>query len=386
MARTMDEVRSAQSQLNAQRRALQGVFDSQRGWPDTRAPPLYAGESEKLTITRTTEPIVMLIRGKNKKLAVITSPILRDMYSLSGWTDDHPHLQIIGSASWCNNLIKFAQNTGLQLPRHKFDGNVPGRFHASHAEAKLLAIYMDFLTNHLDALQFLGQVTQWDYKVLDLDVSDAACGGCQLIARQLYERYDVLVNFTSQGQICYPKCKNFRCAAEMRDGSRVFCGICQTQMTHLQMTRIDLPRKSAAELGKIIEEAAKQLALCTGRKSFIRDIVKVAAWHPTLGLELYHQDEVRESDLTIIVEGLTPEVVEEIVEDCLEKALTLLSPPNDNCMNCARRAVFAFIHILDIPALAQAFGDVDTFPWTKALRNYLAQYLFIDLVIHITIW
>jgi len=283
---------SARSQQLAQVRSLHGEFNSFPGWvgPDANSP--YAGERERWTLRRIVKPIDFSIKARNKKLAVIVSPILQGTSSLSGWTNNHPHLRIIDSASWSGKLLSFASSTGLQLPRDDLDGSVPGKYAASHAEAKLLAVYMDLLTNHPEMLQVLREVAGWNHNVLDIDVSAAVCDGCQLISRQMYEKHDLLVNFTSQGQICYPKCKNFKCAAEMRDGLRIFCAKCQIRLTSLQATCINLPRKSAEELHAVIEEAVKNLSLCTRDKSLIRHIVNVTSSNPHLGLICFSYLEV----------------------------------------------------------------------------------------------
>ena len=238
----LDRALSEQSQLTAGQRATQGTFLTRSGWVDKPKHPYYAEESEKLTITWRTDPVDMCVNGRNKTLAVIVSPILHNVFSLSGWANNHSHLPIIDSHLWTSAVEEEAARMEMQLPRHIWDTDGrDGKYHASHAEAKLMALYINFYTKWSEALQDLASITHWDPRVLDIDVSGVVCHGCREIARSIYEKHNVMVNFTVQGGIVHPRCKNFYCKQEMLDGLRLFCEICQTQIDHLPTICVDLP-------------------------------------------------------------------------------------------------------------------------------------------------
>lgn len=93
-----DILRSKKSQESAAQSASLGEFVSQIGWKGQSSPPLSANEDEKLTIIRTMKASGFRVRGRNKVMASITSPILQSSLSLSGWKDDHSHLPIIQSS------------------------------------------------------------------------------------------------------------------------------------------------------------------------------------------------------------------------------------------------------------------------------------------------
>lgn len=63
----------------------------------------------------------MNVKGKNKKMASITSPVLYNTASLSGWKDDHRHLTIISSSFWTERMREIASVIKTQLPRHPLD-------------------------------------------------------------------------------------------------------------------------------------------------------------------------------------------------------------------------------------------------------------------------
>ncbi|MCJ1475011.1 hypothetical protein MMC13_003671 [Lambiella insularis] len=172
----MDELNlalSAQSQVTAGQRALQRAFSTRIGWVDERSHPYYAEETEKLTITWRPGPMDMCVKGKNKKMAVIVSPILHNVFSLSGWADDHPHLPIVESHLWTSGVKNEAARMEMQLPKNTLDtghkDGSDGKYHASHAEAKLMALYIDFHTKKPEALQYLASVTHWNSRILDVD-------------------------------------------------------------------------------------------------------------------------------------------------------------------------------------------------------------------------
>jgi hypothetical protein len=167
--------------------------------------PYYAEESEKLTITWRTDPVDMCVNGRNKTLAVVVTPILHNGFSLSGWANNHSHLPIVDSHLWTSAVEKETARLEIQLPRRVLDkvhkDGRDGKYDASHAEAKLMALYINFYTKCSEALQDLASITYWDLRVPDIDVSDVVCHGCQEIARSIYEKHTVMVNFTVQGRI-----------------------------------------------------------------------------------------------------------------------------------------------------------------------------------------
>lgn len=121
--------------------------------------------------------LTMSVKGKNKKMASIISPILSNCSSLSGWTDDHPHLTIISSHFWTRRGSELILSMDMRLPKHpldrKFGNGWDGKFHASHAEAKLLMFYLDFYLNRSSACNFLGCELDWNTKIIDITVSDS---------------------------------------------------------------------------------------------------------------------------------------------------------------------------------------------------------------------
>lgn len=246
-----DRLVSLSSQYEAGQRAPKHTFETVRGWTHVHDNPGNAAEEEKQTIRWHTATVAMNVKGRNKKVASITSPILHNTFSLSGWTDDHPHLRIISSSLWTETMREFASVLKVQLPRHPLDKSYKdgwdGKFHASHAEAKLLAVYLDFYTNQAEASCSLGATMSWNPRILNVDVSDDVCSTCQEIARSMYERYQILVNFTVRGEVGYPQCKNHYCKKKMTDGLRVFCDVCQKQVDHLRMICLDLPQMDESQ-------------------------------------------------------------------------------------------------------------------------------------------
>ena len=275
---------------------------------------------------------------------------------------DHQRLSIIDSALWTDKVFLLARNMGIQLPEDDRDQGVPGRFQASHAEVKLIAFYMDVAISHIGLLQSWAGTLQWDTRVLDIDISGKPCDTCQVFAREIYERYKVIINFTTQGRICYPKCKNALCKQEMSDGSRIFCYVCQGQLVSLNMTRLDLPRRTAIDFNKVAGTAKAELSVCHQAQSLLNHLIYATCQHVSLGLYLYDEDSLAKCDLTIIVQPLTAIAIEDIVQDCLD---VVCDWDEDVCLDCARRAMFGFVHQLHIPTLSEAFGDFDSFHWRE---------------------
>ena len=61
----------------------------------------------------------------------------------------------------------------MQLPKNTLDighkDRLDGKYHASYAEAKLMALYIDFHTKKPEALQYLASVIHWNSRILDVD-------------------------------------------------------------------------------------------------------------------------------------------------------------------------------------------------------------------------
>ena len=171
--------RSALSQGSAQFRAKKS--------PLKRLP----GPSGQQTTTRDSE-----VYSEYERLATATSPIWQNKILLSGRMHDHQHSANIDSALWIDKVFALARNMGILLPEDDRDQGVPGRFHASNVENKLIAFYIDVAKSHIDFLRSWARTLQWDYIVLDIDISDTACDTCQVFARDIYKRYNVIINFT----------------------------------------------------------------------------------------------------------------------------------------------------------------------------------------------
>ena len=317
-----DKALSKGSQELAARTALQGDFSSQEGWVSPDRPPLWAEEREKLTITRIFQPLQYCVRGRNKVLAVITSPILQNSLSMSGWKDDHPHLPNIQNSVWTAKVRHIAAEMGIPLPKHSLDpastGKSKGMFYASHAEAKLMALYLDFRSNHAEALQYLASISRWNPGTLDIDVSKEPCRSCREIARKIYEKLDVKVNFTFQGRLDYPRCKNYYCNQQLLDGSRIFCRICRTQIESLPMTAVYLPQMDAEQFRDFLREKAKSMLPFVERGEAMYDIFQAVTEAPSLGLHLYHENKVSEIGLTVIVPNADTDTFRKAVEDRLK--------------------------------------------------------------------
>ena len=62
----------------------------------------------------------LALSAQSQKMAVIVSPILHSVFSLSGWADDHPHLPIIESHLWTSGVKNEAARMEMQLPKNSF--------------------------------------------------------------------------------------------------------------------------------------------------------------------------------------------------------------------------------------------------------------------------
>ncbi|KAK5357623.1 hypothetical protein LTS13_011142 [Exophiala xenobiotica] len=317
-----DKALSKESQELAARKALQGDFSSQEGWVSPDRPPLWVNEREKLTITRTFQPLQYCLGGRNKALAVITSPILENCLAMSGWKDNHPRLPIIKNSVWTAKVCTIAAEMGIPLPKHSLDpesaGKSKGMFYASHAEAKLMALYLDFRSIHAEALQYLASISRWNPGTLDIDVSKEPCRSCREIARKFYEKHDVKVNFTFQGRLDYPHCKNYYCDQQLLDGSRNFCCICQTQIESLPMTAVYLPQMDAKQFQDFLRGEAKSMVPFAEQEEAMYDFLRAVTEAPSLGLHLYHENQVSEIRLTVIVPNTDTNTFKEAVEDRLK--------------------------------------------------------------------
>lgn len=367
-----DRLASADSQLLADQQASWYTFQTIPGWINEHDYQGHAQEREKLTILRETAPVVMSVKGINKKMATITSPIFRDTSSLSGWTDDHSHLAIIPSNTWTTNAGDLTRTMDMQLPRHPWDkvykDGWDGKFHASHAEAKLLAFYQDFYTKHSEALAPLASAMGWDTKILNINVSGNVCMICQEIARRMYEKHQIMVNFTVQGHIVYPNCKNHYCKQEMRNGLRVFCDICRNKIDHLPTVCLDLPQRSASQFDDLVRVSALKHAPFPENVDCFYDILKAVSSIPSRGLHLYCDAMLSESELTVIVPCPHTKEFAETIDRCIVDATRDHHFDDQQLLRAnARKAVLKFIKSLEITELTRAIGDLDDFPWNSAV-------------------
>jgi hypothetical protein len=98
------------------------------------------------------------VEGAKKKGDNYLPNTLWDNFT-SGWNHDHGDLLIIDSAKWNQKVRDLAQQYETEFPKHSCDKNRPdgwnGKYHASHAKAKLIAFYMDFREHHHLALDYL---------------------------------------------------------------------------------------------------------------------------------------------------------------------------------------------------------------------------------------
>jgi hypothetical protein len=81
-------------------------------------------------------------------MAVIVSLILYNVFSLSGWKDNHLYLPIIRSNTWTTGVIKLAASIDTQLSKHsldkKYNKGKNDKFYTLYIKIKLLALYIDF--------------------------------------------------------------------------------------------------------------------------------------------------------------------------------------------------------------------------------------------------
>jgi hypothetical protein len=227
-----------------------------------------------------------------------------------------------------------------------------------------MALYLDFTIKQPEALQYLASIANWDSRILDVDVSGTVCRGCREIARSIYEKHNIMVNFTVQGNIEHPRCKNFYCDREMLDGLRVFCDTCQTKIDHLPTVCVDLPQMNATQFATLLQESAERNAAFGEDDDIMYDILEAISKIPDLGLHLYHEGAVSKRKLTVILSMPNNGDVNNLIDECLEKILKEYNPGDRRRLtSIAWKAIINFINDLAIPGLCRAFGNVDSIPY-----------------------
>lgn len=237
---------------------------------------------------------------------------------------------------------------GMPLARHNLDPvHSRGQFYGSHAEAKLIALYLDFRSKHPEAVSYLGSSSRWDSRIINIDISKEPCRSCRELARSTYEQYQVMVNFTIQGRLDYPRCKNYYCEQLLRDGSRIFCATCQTQLTSLPMRQVYLPQMDTEEFHVLMRKEATRRNPCVQQQETAHELFQVVTKASGLGLHLYHENKVSETGLTVIVPASDTRIFRDAIEDRLE---SFSSPYGALCLTnmkeCARKAMEDLFELL----------------------------------------
>jgi hypothetical protein len=148
----------------------------------------------------------------------------------SGWRTDFAVDHILDNRLWRDHVLELCQLIGYALPEHKLDERRrPGSYHASHAEKKLVAYYINqhvILPSVLFrgiAIDQLGEWTRQDFRLQHLAtlcpristvrasirVSRAICSDCQLFISHIRTVLGVpfTVEYCSQWSLLIPKCQ-----------------------------------------------------------------------------------------------------------------------------------------------------------------------------------
>ena len=298
----MSLVASKSSQQRASEQAIKTILLVFEGWM-INPKRIWARvlEHQRITmiwIDRFMELHILTIKGEYKTFASIISPWFSGTAALSGWADDHTYLPIIESSIWTNKVSELASAQGVLLPDHEhdskygFDGK--GKFHASHAETKLMA----FFETKRQAQSWAEDALCLDFTTLNINVSREPCGTCQEFARRLYQKRGLMVNFTFESRLVVPICRNDFCQQPMKDGRRVYCNRCQSEVDSGIGLAIYLP-----QIGKAGSKHKSRIAAldASPRFSNIYDNLKELSAVRRQGIELCLEEKVFERNLIVII-------------------------------------------------------------------------------------
>jgi hypothetical protein len=258
------------------------------------------------TKTLIKEPMDCEVDELSRTLATVSSSMLHGTMACSGYYDKNMHLPIISSSTWTSIVFEVVSCLGLTLPEHKFDRSdhdrttKAGRWHACHAELKLMAFYLLYLITKTDAVGHLGRSCDSIMHSLDITISSKVCDFCSEFAHRLYHIYGIAVRLSYDGQNAYPRCKNHYCQSESpskrADGS--LCDQCHREIDGGNMMLVKLPKMTVDEFQDLTLKTTDELR---PESSALVDVLRKVLEEPKQGFHLISDGETKKESLRVLV-------------------------------------------------------------------------------------
>jgi hypothetical protein len=221
---------------------------------------------------------------------MISYGTLQGTMACSDYTDTNQHLIIITSSVWTPVVYKVVSYLGLVLLEcqedysEHTDTRRAGRWHAWHAETKLLAFYLLHSLKVKYAMKHSGPRYISIVRHLRITVRRDNCFFGREFARRLYEAHGIQVILSYNKLIAYPRCKHYYCTKlAYREPNGQFCDSYENKVEFGCMILVKQPPMELTDLpGLLCNMAPERIS----EASLLREAIWKTSATPKQGFHL----------------------------------------------------------------------------------------------------